>query len=202
MGAGLIYSLTIHGLVIAFLLLLPSSAHDPAPVADALVVDLVPGAPGGAAASDADTPTVTPAIRETATRPPEKITDTVTALLRLAQAAHGATGGGSGQSGVGQSLRGNGSSTLKDFIRAQIERRWQIDAGAPNMTVTLRLMIAADGSVLSAAVLEDPGRDRAKQSVTLAARNAALLSSPLQFPPDLGGAGELTLELNTRDTRR
>ncbi len=35
-----------------------------------------------------------------------------------------------------------------------------------------------------------------------AARNAALLSSPLQFPPGLDGAGELTVELNTRDTRR
>ncbi|MHB1207988.1 MAG: cell envelope integrity protein TolA [Rhodospirillaceae bacterium] len=204
MGAGLLYSLAVHGLVIAILLLLPWPVHDPAPPTETLVIDLVPGAPAGAATRDSETQAVTPtpAIRHTAKRPPEKITDSVAALLRMAQAAHGTAAAGNGQSGAGQSVRGAGGSTLKDFIRAQIERRWQIDVGAPDMVVTLRLVIAADGNVLAAAVLEDPGRDRAKQSVTMAARNAALLSSPLQFPPGLDGAGELTVELNTRDTRR
>jgi hypothetical protein len=212
LGAGFLYSLALHVLIIVILLLLPWPERAPAPRVDVMIIDLVPGgAPGDGGASDADSPpspqpaSPTPAIRTETPRPSEKSADTVAQLLRMAQAAHGAAAGvsgGNGQAGAGQSPRGSGSSTLKDFIRAQIERRWQIEVGAPDMVVTVRLTIAADGSVLSAAVMEDPGRDFAKRSVTMAARNAALLSSPLQFPPGLDGAGELTVELNTRDTRR
>jgi outer membrane biosynthesis protein TonB len=172
-----------------------------------MLVDLVPSGGAGDAGVAEAKPTPQPSATATphSRRPMEKADDMVAALLRMAQAAHGAaqgSSGGHGQSGAGSGARGPGSTTLKDFIRAQIERRWQIDAGAPDMVVTLRVVLDADGAVLSAVVVEDPGLDLGKRSVAMAARNAALLSSPLQFPPGLDGAGEMTVELNTRDTRR
>ena len=199
-AVGLVCSLAVHGVVIALLFLLPWPVREPAPRVETLVVYLVPGGEVAAEVLPSAPPASSgPAVRTDMARQPDQAAAMIAALLRMAQAAHGAPG----SSGAGGNVpSGAGSSALKDFIRAQVERRWQIEAGAPDMVVTLRLVIAADGSVLAAAVMEDPGRDLAKQSVTMAARNAALLSSPLQFPPGLDGAGELTVELNTRETRR
>ena len=100
-------------------------------------------------------------------------------------------------------MGGTGTISLKDFLRVQIERRWQIDPSAPNVLVSVRLMIAADGSVMSAEPVNDSGPDKVMHALAISARNAALLASPLQFPRGtFAVTGEMVIDLNTRDARR
>ena len=106
-------------------------------------------------------------------------------------------------------VRGSlGNTALKDFIRAQIERRWQVDVrrlGGRHMVVSLRLVLGADGDVERAEIVEDPARkdDPLYRLVTVAGRDAALLSSPLQLPPGISGDKlDFTLDLNTKDAMR
>ena len=89
------------------------------------------------------------------------------------------------------------------FIRAQIERRWQFDGGREReMVVQIRLRITADGVVESAQIVDDRATDAAFHAAAIGARNAALLSSPLQLPPGIFLAGDITVDLNTKDAVR
>jgi outer membrane biosynthesis protein TonB len=80
------------------------------------------------------------------------------------------------------------SYSVKDFIRAQVERHWYLDkvalrAGAT--AVAIHMLVNRDGSVSKAEIVDDPrfGTDAALYALALSARNAVLLSSPLTLPP-------------------
>lgn len=97
---------------------------------------------------------------------------------------------------------------VKDFIRAQIERRWNFDLrglGPGDMTVSIHLVLNRDGSVSRAEVVDDPrrGADPAYRSLAISARNAALLSSPLKLPEgSYETVKDMVLSLDPREVRR
>ena len=92
----------------------------------------------------------------------------------LAASSNGTAGGGA-------------RYNVKDFIRAQIERYWRLDAGSlgADFVVAIHITLNRDGSVKSADIVDDPRyRDSAAyQALARSARNAVLLSSPLDLPP-------------------
>lgn len=233
MTPAVLLSLAGHGLVIALLVSWSALEKLPAPRTLALVVDLVednapgsdaPEIPAGAApaapvATVAQAPVgagdATPGApaKKGGDVPPTpaptgpEATGSVGDLLRGAETAHGgaAPRAADGAGGVFDTADagGTGAASLEDFIRVQIARRWQIGPNAPDVHVRLRIRIAADGSVLAAAPVSDSGEDRAYHALAIAARNAALLSSPLQFPRGtIAITGELVVDLSTRDARR
>lgn len=89
------------------------------------------------------------------------------------------TGGGGGT--------GEGNYALKDFIRAQILRRWLPDlstAGARDMPVVVKVRLLKSG-VIDDVEIVDQARfhtDKAFRNMALSARDAALLASPIQIP--------------------
>lgn len=233
MTPGLLLSLVGHGIVLALLLSWPAIENLAAPQAFALAVDLVedsspgsdaPDVPAGAAPAApvaliaqapvgaGDATPGTPAERGSDIPPTAAPTGPVAAgtvgdLLRGAETAHGGATprAANGAGGVFDTADagGTGTASLEDFIRVQITRRWQIGPNAPDVHVSLRIRIAADGSVLAAVPVSDGGEDRIYRALAIAARNAALLSSPLQFPRGtIAIAGELVVDLSTRDARR
>jgi len=94
---------------------------------------------------------------------------------------------------------------VKDFIRAQVERRWHVDnrtlAGA-DAVVAIHIMLNRDGSVSRAEIVDNPRRhsDSAYRELALSARNAVLLSSPLAVPPgQFERAKDMVLNLDARE---
>jgi hypothetical protein len=78
--------------------------------------------------------------------------------------------------------------SAKDFIRVQIERHWYLDRaaiGAGEFTISLHLMLTADGHVSLAEIVDSMGygEDAAYLAAARSLRGAALLSSPLTLPP-------------------
>jgi outer membrane biosynthesis protein TonB len=97
---------------------------------------------------------------------------------------------------------------VRDFIRAQVERRWH-----PNLTavtggdwvVAIHLMLSADGRVRQAEIVDDPRlrSDRTYRDFAFSARNAVLLSSPLTVPPGAYDiAKDMIIEFNARQLLR
>ena len=90
-------------------------------------------------------------------------------------------GGGSGGDD------GEGNYALKDFIRAQILRRWLPDLsipGARNMPVLIRIRLLKSGAVDDVTIVDQKRfhDDKAFHNMALSARDAALLASPIQAP--------------------
>jgi hypothetical protein len=116
------------------------------------------------------------------------------------------------QDGVGQSNVTAGSANakgryasygIKDYLRAQIEKRWIVNGNAMlrnDWVVRLHLQIDSQGKVDRAEIVDDPRlRDEAYRDFALSARNAALLASPLSLPPELAEqARDLVLDFNPR----
>jgi hypothetical protein len=96
-----------------------------------------------------------------------------------------AVSGGNGEGGAGN---GNGGYSLRDFIRAQILRRWLpalTDAASRAAVVRLNLNVSNKGEV-SDIVIADQTRfrtDAVFHDMALSARNAAQLASPIRMPP-------------------
>jgi len=90
--------------------------------------------------------------------------------------------------GGGGAGGGDGNYALKDFIRAQILRRWLPDLsipGARNLPVLLRVRLLQSG-VIDDVTIVDAARmhtDAPFRNMALSARDAALLASPIQLPP-------------------
>jgi hypothetical protein len=89
--------------------------------------------------------------------------------------------------GGGGDGTGEGNYALKDFIRAQILRRWLPDLsipGARDMPVLVRIRLLKNG-VIDDVTIVDQQRfhdDRVFRNMALSARDAALLASPIQIP--------------------
>jgi hypothetical protein len=216
----------LHGLVILALILLRPDARPPPHdqlLAIAVVEDVptvAPSADTGKAepAATAGAKTDTPG-QETATAPkraPLSVNDLLMAAVeahtRAEQSASAPQKPGpdlavSGGGTAPQSYGAFGNTSLKDFIRAQVERRWQVTAADPSehWIVSVRVVMTPDGTVTKAEVVHDPihRRNERYNAVAQAARNAALLSSPLQLPPGTPAAMmDMVLELDTRDAVR
>src|ERR1051325_3810660 len=89
--------------------------------------------------------------------------------------------------GGGAEGPGEGNYALRDFIRAQILRRWLPDLeipGARNMPVLLRIRLLKSGVIDDVAIVDQRRFyiDKAFHNMALSARNAALLPSPIQIP--------------------
>ena len=94
------------------------------------------------------------------------------------------------------------SYSVKDFLRAQVERHWYWDRsrlGAGDWAVSIHVVLNGDGSVAKAEIVDDPrhGGDADYHDLALSARNAVLLSSPLNLPPGVS-IRDVTLTLDPR----
>ena len=116
-------------------------------------------------------------------------------------------------SGASDTIAGNGARggqagySVKDYIRAQVERRWNLDMGTlgeRNFTIAIHVVLAADGTVTAAEIVDQKRyvSDATYRFIAVSARNAVLLSSPFALPSDHEGVMEVTLDLNPRDTMR
>jgi hypothetical protein len=201
-GPGVLLSLLLHGLMV--LMALWYVSHRPVLTQDqlrTLPVELVIGGSLSQGASTApaarlqvarpraESAPVPEGIRPHATREPE---DELSAKLRalaqlksndtaLPNADNSAMPGGSGDGS------GEGNYALKDFIRAQILRRWLPDlsiTGARNMPVLVRIRLLKSGVIDDVAILDQARfrSDKAFRDMALSARDAALLASPIQIP--------------------
>ncbi|MGB6438877.1 MAG: hypothetical protein WBE89_06040 [Methyloceanibacter sp.] len=100
-----------------------------------------------------------------------------------------------------------GPFSVKDYIRAQVERRWNFDLatiGSGDFSVPIHVEMTSEGVVLKAEIV-DSGRtnDVAYREVAVSARNAVLLSSPLSLPAGhYPGLMDMVLFLNPRDVLR
>jgi len=143
--------------------------------------------------SSSPTPRKTPS-------PSDELSDKLRSLARLRQPEAPVPPDPRQQDGVGASnaivsnpgaARGaDAAYALKDFIRAQVERRWNVDRSeikSENWAVSIHILIDANGQVTRAQVINDPrySGDPAYEDFALSARNAVLLSSPLVIPPGL-----------------
>ena len=78
--------------------------------------------------------------------------------------------------------------SAKDFIRVQIARHWYLDRnaiGSGEFTVSIHLLLTADGRVSEATILDNMSfsSNPAYRAAAISLRGAALLSSPLIMPP-------------------
>jgi outer membrane biosynthesis protein TonB len=229
---GWAFSLALHGLAAFFLIhqlstLLPA----PTPIVPVEVVQLAeetvsPAPPREAAApaprvaavqprssaAPVQAPPVVPAIpnppapTEQKALPQDELETKLAALAKLRQPESGAISG-AGTIGTGGKGTGAGSVSVKDLIRAQVERRWSLDTetlNGRNVTVAIRVVLDRDGAVMRVDIVEDSryNADALYHDVALRARNAVLLSSPFSLPQGHDEVTDVTLLLNPRDTFR
>ena len=120
----------------------------------------------------------------------------------LPNADNSAAPGGSG------SGEGEGNYALKDFIRAQILRRWLPDLsipGARNMPVLVRIRLLKSGDIDTVYIVDQQRfiTDKAFRDMALSARDAALLASPIQWPGGLTQKSQtLTITLDPKAVLR
>lgn len=103
---------------------------------------------------------------------------------------------------------GEASYGVKDFIRAQVERRWLLDVallGKRDFRVPIHVEMTRDGKVLLAEIVDKRryNEDAAYREIALSARNAVILSSPFVLPPNYyKDVTDVTLNLDPRDALR
>lgn len=151
----------------------------------------------GATAAKPELPPITKLKRPPS--PVEELNARLTMLAQLRQPAAPLPPDPRQQSGSGVSnltatsanadRAGDATYKVKDFIRAQVERRWNPDSTIlkpGNWVVNIHIMIQPDGSVSKAEIVDDPrfSSDSTYRDFAYSARNAVLLSSPLTVPPD------------------
>jgi hypothetical protein len=100
-----------------------------------------------------------------------------------------------------------GPFSVKDYIRAQVERRWNLDLatlGNSDFSVPIHVEMTSAGVVLKAEIVDSVRTsDPAYREVAVSARNAVLLSSPLSLPAGhYQGVMDMVLYLNPRDVLR
>jgi outer membrane biosynthesis protein TonB len=99
-------------------------------------------------------------------------------------------------------------STIKDFLRDQIEHHWSPDLSmlhGRSISVSIRIALTSAGVVTRAEIVNSPalGVDSTYDDIAISARNAVLLASPLTLPPGhYARSMDLIVNLNTRDALR
>jgi len=95
--------------------------------------------------------------------------------------------------------------SLRDYIRAQILRRWNLDlgaSGARSIVVGLHVVMKANGTIASAEIIDKHryATDAAFRQIAMSARNAILLASPINLPAgNYPAETAMTLNLYPRD---
>jgi hypothetical protein len=95
---------------------------------------------------------------------------------------------------------------VKDFIRAQVLRRWSVDfslLGRRNIVVLIHMRMKADGTVTLVQIVDRVRykKDAMYREVALSARDAVLLSSPFSLPAGhYRPVMDMTLSFNPKDT--
>jgi hypothetical protein len=106
------------------------------------------------------------------------------------------TGSGSGAAGY----------DVKDFVRAQVERHWNVDLDAledRKIRVAIHVVLAPDGAIRTAEIVNDRREDAERHSLAISARNAVILSSPIALPVGTPpSALDMVLTLSPADTIR
>jgi hypothetical protein len=107
----------------------------------------------------------------------------------------------------GDGASGRPGRGLEDLIRAQVERRWNLDLatlGNSDFSVPIHVELTSAGVVLKAEIVDSARTtDLAYREVAVSARNAVLLSSPLSLPTGhYQGVMDMVLYLNPRDALR
>jgi hypothetical protein len=103
---------------------------------------------------------------------------------------------------------GPAAYSVKDYIRAQVLRRWSLDLsklGKRNFPIALHIDVSGRGFVtdVSFVELQRFKTDALYRDIAISARNAVLLSSPIKLPDGQFSNGlSVTLMLNPRDTQR
>jgi hypothetical protein len=119
------------------------------------------------------------------TPPPDELEARITRLAQLRApdtALPAPDNGASAGSGSG------GGYALADFVRAQILRRWwpQLESDAARgIPVAIRLKLSRTGAISDVQIVDQArfANDKLFRNMALAARNAALLASPISLPP-------------------
>jgi hypothetical protein len=112
-------------------------------------------------------------------------------------------------SGLAAVTAGSGTGgalySVRDYVRAQVLRRWSLNLarlGSRRSLVRLHIEMKRDGTVTLAEIVGDTPNDLVVHDIAVSARNAALLSSPIQLPPgDYPAVMRFTLDLNPRDAQ-
>lgn len=98
--------------------------------------------------------------------------------------------------------------SMRDYIRAQVERRWSLDLtrlSNRDVSIPIRIEITSRGVVTKAEIVESAraAKDKVYRDTAISARNAVLLSSPIELPAgQYESVMDLTLLLNPKDTLR
>jgi len=221
MARGLLCSALLHLLTVLLLLRVSSPHSELRPQTLAIPIDLVAIAEDRAEPAGGQTASIPQArARETALRPnpravPPKaeapvIADPLTRqLMRLSQMKLPPSPSLQDGTGLSNVTAGSGRGTeaaygIKDYLRAQIERRWVPPPAAltrNDWVVKLHLRVKEDGSVLLSEIVDDPriASDPGFRDFAYSARNAARLASPLILPPQFSGqARDVVLDFNPR----
>jgi hypothetical protein len=109
---------------------------------------------------------------------------------------------------AGQATGNHASYSLRDFVRAQVLRHWNLDysvLGDRRFTVPVRVEMTSRGVIASAKIMDQAkyAEDAIYREIALSARNAVLLSSPIPLPPgNYQAVMNFVLDLNPRDTNR
>src|SRR5258707_4105620 len=108
------------------------------------------------------------------------------ALAKLRQPETGSPSGTSGRSASsnGTGLGPGAAYSVKDLVRAQVERRWNLDLdglGRRNFVIAIHVVLTRDGVVSKAEIVDQLrfNSDATYRSIALSARTAVLLSSPI-----------------------
>jgi hypothetical protein len=214
-GAGLIGSTILHGIALFLFLLVLSGRASQTSVAPArfLPVDLVQlgdktqsppaavkaptprqrAAPVPVRETTSPTPPQATAPRKTREAPLDNFAAKLNALAHLKQtnarlpALNNAEGSDSDATSDSAVPGDEAMYAVKDYIRAQVQRRWSVDfslPGARSMSVAIHVRMKSDGRVLSAQIVDQHRykTDASWREVALSARNAVLLSSPFTLP--------------------
>src|SRR5581483_1138147 len=94
--------------------------------------------------------------------------------------------------GTGEfSVAGTGSASgppsydVRDFVRAQVERHWNVDLDSlenRKVSVAIHVVLTPDGAIRTAEIVDDRQADAERHSLAISARNAVILASPIALP--------------------
>jgi hypothetical protein len=226
---GVLVSLLLHGLILFFILFLflhrtQDTAQRNPPFVPVDVVEFgdrttAPPSPVRAAAPQQKAmrgPAAAPKAQATApnkTRPaPDTLEVRLKNLAKLRQPDSDLKIENDGASDVTASSNGAEAGptaySVRDYIRAQILRRWNLDLtklGSQNMVIALHVSLSKRGMVMDTEILDRHRytTDAVFRDIALSARNAVLLSAPFKLPDGTpASALDFTLHLNPRDTLR
>jgi hypothetical protein len=103
------------------------------------------------------------------------------------------------------STAGDAIYSLRDYVRAQVMRRWNLDldlVGSHRVIVALHVSMKSNGVIALAEIVDKQryATDAIYRQIAMSARNAVILSSPISLPPgNYPAITDMTLRLDPRD---